>query len=276
MEGWAVAVILGVVEGLTEFIPVSSTGHLIIASHLLGFFGEKAAIFQVAIQFGAILAVLLLYWRRFTDLLPVSNNSTRFRCEDSNLLGWAGIWRLTAATLPALVVGFLTKDLIKTHLFTPWAVTVALAGGGLAMLIAERLLKRRKSKPLETVTIAQAIGVGLFQVLALWPGTSRSAATIVGGMLLGLDRKGAAEFSFLIAVPIMLVVECYELMKMGTLFSAQDATNFMIGFLVSFIVALMAVKTFIFFLSKWTLVPFAWYRIIVAPIFFLLTRETRL
>ena len=276
MEGWAVAVILGVVEGLTEFIPVSSTGHLIIASHLLGFFGEKAASFQVAIQFGAILAVLLLYWRRFTDLLPVSNNSTRFRCEGSNLAGWAGICRITAATLPALVVGFLTKDLIKTHLFTPWAVTVALAGGGVAMLIAERLLKRRTSKPLETVTVAQAIGVGLFQVLALWPGTSRSAATIVGGMIVGLDRKGSAEFSFLIAVPIMLVVECYELMKMGTLFSPQDATNFMIGFLVSFIVALMAVKTFILFLSKWTLVPFAWYRIIVAPIFFLLTSEMRL
>jgi undecaprenyl-diphosphatase len=276
MEGWAVAVILGVVEGLTEFIPVSSTGHLIIASHLLGFFGEKAASFQVAIQFGAILAVLLLYWHRFTDLLPVSNNSTRFRCEGSNLAGWPGICRITAATLPALVVGFLTKDLIKTHLFTPWAVTVALAGGGVAMLIAERLLKRRTSKPLETVTVAQAIGVGLFQVLALWPGTSRSAATIVGGMIVGLDRKGSAEFSFLIAVPIMLVVECYELMKMGTLFSPQDATNFMIGFLVSFIVALMAVKTFIFFLSKWTLVPFAWYRIIVAPIFFLLTSEMRL
>ena len=228
MEGWGIAVILGVVEGLTEFIPVSSTGHLIIASHLLGFFGEKAASFQVAIQFGAILAVLLLYWRRFADLLPLGKNAGQ--CKNSNLAGWTGIWRIAAATFPALVVGYLTKD----------------------------------------------FGVGLFQVLALWPGTSRSAATIVGGMLLGLDRKGAAEFSFLIAVPVMLAVECYELMKMGTLFSAQDATNFMIGFLVSFIVAVMAVKTFILFLSRWTLVPFAWYRIIVAPIFFLLTSEMRL
>ncbi len=274
MDGWGVAIILGVVEGLTEFIPVSSTGHLIIASHLLGFFGEKAASFQVAIQFGAILAVLLLYWRRFVDLLPLDTNDTR--CKNSNLAGWAGIWRITAATLPALVVGYLTKDLIKTHLFTPWAVTVALAGGGVAILLAERLLRRRKSRPLEAVTLIQAIGVGLFQVLALWPGTSRSAATIVGGMLLGLDRKGAAEFSFLIAVPVMLAVECYELMKMGTLFNAQDATNFVIGFVVSFVVAVIAVKTFILFLSKWTLVPFAWYRIIVAPIFFLLTSETRL
>jgi undecaprenyl-diphosphatase len=274
MEGWGVAVILGLVEGLTEFIPVSSTGHLIIASHLLGFVGEKAASFQVAIQFGAILAVLLLYWPRFADLLPVGNVASQ--CENSNLAGWAGIWRITAATVPALVVGYLTKDLIKTYLFTPWAVTVALAGGGVAILVVERFLRGRKSRPLETVTMVQAIGVGLFQVLALWPGTSRSAATIVGGMLLGLDRKGAAEFSFLIAVPVMLAVECYELMKMGHLFSAQDATNFMIGFVVSFIVAVMAVKTFILFLSKWSLVPFAWYRLIVAPIFYLLTSETSL
>jgi undecaprenyl-diphosphatase len=274
MEGWGVAVILGLVEGLTEFIPVSSTGHLIIASHLLGFVGEKAASFQVAIQFGAILAVLLLYWPRFADLLPVGNVASQ--CENSNLAGWAGIWRITAATVPALVVGYLTKDLIKTYLFTPWAVTVALAGGGVAILVVERFLRGRKSRPLETVTMFQALGVGLFQVLALWPGTSRSAATIVGGMLLGLDRKGAAEFSFLIAVPVMLAVECYELMKMGHLFSAQDATNFMIGFVVSFIVAVMAVKTFILFLSKWSLVPFAWYRLIVAPIFYLLTSETSL
>ena len=274
MEGWGIAVILGVVEGLTEFIPVSSTGHLIIASHLLGFLGEKAASFQVAIQFGAILAVVLLYWHRFADLIPFGKKTAE--CENSNLAGWAGIWRIAAASLPTLVVGYVTKDLIKAYLFTPWAVTIALASGGVAILIAERLLARRTSRPLESVTVMQAIGVGLFQVLALWPGTSRSAATIVGGMLLGLDRKGAAEFSFLIAVPVMLVVECYELMKMGGLFTVQDATQFMIGFVVSFVVAAMAVKTFILFLSRWTLTPFAWYRIIVAPIFYLLTRETTL
>jgi undecaprenyl-diphosphatase len=273
MEGWGVAFILGVVEGLTEFVPVSSTGHLIIASHLLGFTGEKAASFQVAIQFGAILSVVLLYWRRFADLIPFGATAG---CQKSNLVGWAGVWRIAAATLPALVVGYLAKDLIKSYLFKPWAVTIALASGGVAILLAERLLTQRTSRALDSLTLAQAIGVGLFQVLALWPGTSRSAATIVGGMLLGLDRKAAAEFSFLIAVPIMLVVECYELMKMGSLFTAQDATQFMIGFIVSFIVAVMAVKTFIFFLSRWTLVPFAWYRIIVAPIFYLLTREKML
>jgi undecaprenyl-diphosphatase len=274
MESWGVAFILGVVEGLTEFVPVSSTGHLIIASHLLGFVGEKAASFQVAIQFGAILAVVLLYWRRFADLLPFGASGAQ--CRDSNLAGWPGIWRIAAATLPALIVGYLAKDTIKNYLFTPSAVTLALASGGVAILIAERWLMRKTSSPLEKLTMPQAIGVGLFQVLALWPGTSRSAATIVGGMLLGLDRKGAAEFSFLIAVPVMLVVECYELMKMGGLFTVQDATQFMIGFVVSFVVAVMAVKTFIVFLSRWTLTPFAWYRIIVAPIFYLLTRETTL
>jgi undecaprenyl-diphosphatase len=274
MESWEVAFILGVVEGLTEFVPVSSTGHLIIASHLLGFVGEKAASFQVAIQFGAILAVVLLYWRRFADLLPFGASGAP--CRDSNLAGWPGIWRIAAATLPALIVGYLAKDTIKNYLFTPSAVTLALASGGVAILIAERWLMRRTSSPLENLTMPQAIGVGLFQVLALWPGTSRSAATIVGGMLLGLDRKGAAEFSFLIAVPVMLVVECYELMKMGGLFTVQDATQFMIGFVVSFVVAVLAVKTFILFLSRWTLTPFAWYRIIVAPIFYLLTRETTL
>src|SRR5688500_13924035 len=247
MEGWGIAVILGVVEGLTEFIPVSSTGHLIIASHILGFVGEKAASFQVAIQFGAILAVLLLYWRRFADLLPLGKNDVQ--CKNSNLAGWAGIWRIAAATLPALVVGYFTKDLIKTYLFTPWTVTVALAGGGIAILIVERFLKRRASRPLETVTTVQAIGVGLFQVLALWRGTSRSAATIVGGMLLGLDRKGAAEFSFLLAVPVMLAIECYELINMGSLFSAEDATNFIMGLVDSFGGAVLAVNTFILLLS---------------------------
>src|SRR3990170_3917585 len=254
MEGWGVAVILGVVEGLTEFIPVSSTGHLIIVSHLLGFFGEKAASFQVAIQFGAILAVLLLYWRRFADLLPFGRNFAQ--CENSNLAGWAGIWRITAATLPALVVGYLTKDLIKSHLFTPWAVTVALASGGVAILLAERLLARRTSRPLESVTVVQAIGVRLFQVLALWPGTSRSAATIVGGLLLGLDRKGAAEFSFLIAVPVMAAATGYDILKMGGDFTPQDGAQFAVGFIVSFLVGLAAIAPFTRILTRWPLAPF--------------------
>lgn len=274
MPGWGIALILGIVEGLTEFVPVSSTGHLIITGHLLGFVGEKAASFQVAIQFGAILAVVFLYWRRFVGLIPLSSDSPQ--CENSNLRGWRGLWRIGLATLPALIVGYLAHRLIKAHLFTPLTVTWALAGGGIAMLVAERYFGQRPVRSLENLTVLQALGVGMFQILALWPGTSRSAATIIGGMLLGLGRKEAAEFSFLIAVPVMFAAVSYEILQMGSLFDTQDTVQFLIGFGVSFVVALLAVKTFLLLLNRWTLVPFALYRIIIAPIFYLLTRETSL
>jgi undecaprenyl-diphosphatase len=146
--------------------------------------------------------------------------------------------------------------------------------GGVVILIAERFASRRRSNSVESISLAQSLGVGFFQVLALWPGTSRSAATIVGGMLLGLDRKGAAEFSFLIAVPIMCIATGYEMIKMRSLFAVQDLLQFGVGFGVSFIVALITVKAFVSFLGRGSLKPFAWYRIIIAPIFYLLTRST--
>jgi undecaprenyl-diphosphatase len=269
LEALGIPVLLGIVEGLTEFIPVSSTGHLIIAGHLLGFVGEKASSFEVAIQLGAILSVVFLYWRRFIELVPRSTHSEHAR---STLAGWAGLWRIALATLPALLVGFVARHTIKEKLFTPEAVTWALAVGGVAILIAERILSRRSSSSLEVLTSSQAFGIGLFQVLALWPGTSRAAATIVGGMLLGLDRKGAAEFSFLIAVPIMFAATGYEALKMRNVVGAEDMVQFGIGFLVSFVVAIIAVKGFVKFLGRGTLQPFAWYRIVVAPIFYFLTR----
>lgn len=268
MDSLGIAVVLGVVEGLTEFIPVSSTGHLILVGHLLGFVGEKAASFEVAIQLGAVLSVVFLYWRRFINLIPDRSAVD----SGSTLRGWSGIWRIALATLPALIVGFLARHQIKEQLFTPLAVTWALAVGGVAILLAEQFVARRRSYSLETITPAQAFGVGLFQVLALWPGTSRAAATIVGGMLLGLERKGAAEFSFLIAVPIMFAATGYELLKMRALFVTQDLVQFAVGFVVSFLVALIAVKAFISFLSYWSLAPFAWYRIAVAAFFYLATR----
>jgi undecaprenyl-diphosphatase len=269
LDSLAIAVLLGIVEGLTEFIPVSSTGHLIIAGHLLGFTGEKASIFEVAIQLGAILAVVFLYWRTFLGLIPMASDAA---ISKSNLEGWPGLWRIGAATLPALVVGYAARHIIKDRLFTPEAVTLALAVGGAAILFAERFVKGRRSKPLETVTLAQAFGIGLFQVLALWPGTSRAAATIIGGMLLGLDRKSAAEFSFLIAVPIMFAATGYEVVKMRELFVLRDTIQFGIGFVVSFIVALFAVRGFLRFLERGKLTPFAWYRLAAAPLFYLLTR----
>jgi undecaprenyl-diphosphatase len=263
-----IAVLLGIVEGLTEFIPVSSTGHLIIAGHLLGFTGEKASSFEVAIQLGAILSVVFLYWRTYLALLPMTSRSL---IRASNLEGWAGICRIAAATVPALLVGYAARHVIKEKLFTPEAVALALAIGGMAMLLAERYVAGRRAKALETITLPQAFGVGLFQVLALWPGTSRAAATIVGGMLLGLDRKSAAEFSFLIAVPIMFAATGYEMVKMRELFVAQDAIQFGVGFIVSFVVALLAVRGFLRYLERGRLAPFAWYRILAAPVFYLLT-----
>jgi len=270
MDSWAVAVVLGIVEGLTEFLPVSSTGHLIIAGHLLGFVGPKAASFQVAIQLGAILSVVFLYWRRFLGLIPVLRLVPM--TGGSTLHGWAGLWRIALATFPALLIGYLARHTIKERLFAPEAVTLALVVGGIAILIAERVVLRRGANFLDALTVSQALGIGLFQILALWPGTSRAAATIVGGMLLGLDRKSAAEFSFLIAVPVLFAATGYELISMRGELALQDSVQLGIGTLVSFIVALIAVKGFVRFLEHGKLAPFAWYRIVIAPIFYYLTR----
>ena len=266
----AITIALGIIEGLTEFIPVSSTGHLIIAGHLFGFVGDKASSFEVAIQLGAVLSVVFLYWRRFLGLIP-NGPESRLRTH-STLAGWAGLWRIGLATLPALLVGFVARHAIKEKLFTPEAVTVALLVGGVAILLAERMMAGRHSTSLEALTSSQAFGIGLFQVLALWPGTSRAAATILGGMLLGLERKSAAEFSFLIAVPIMFAATGYELVKMREAFALNDSLLFGVGFAISFVVALMAVKGFVSFLGRGSLAPFGWYRIFVAPVFYLLTR----
>ena len=269
MEGLGTAAVLGVVEGLTEFLPVSSTGHLIIAGHLLGFVGEKASSFEVAIQLGAILAVGCLYWQRFLRLVP---GRGRTRLRRSKLDGWAGLLRIGVATLPALTVGYLGRHTIKSQLFNPEAVTLALAVGGVAILLVERLKSRTVLNDLELLTPWQAMGIGLFQIFALWPGTSRAAATILGGMLVGLDRKSAAEFSFLIAVPVLFAASGYELIKMRDQLAAQDALQLGVGFIVSFVVALLAVKVFVRFLERGNLTPFAWYRIIAAPVFYYLTR----
>jgi undecaprenyl-diphosphatase len=270
MDSWAVAVVLGIVEGVTEFLPVSSTGHLIIAGHLLGFVGPKAASFQVAIQLGAIFSVVFLYWRRFLGLIPTGRQAPPG--GRSTLNGWTVLWRIALATFPALLVGYLASHTIKEKLFTPEAVTVALVVGGVAILCAERVMTRRSMNALDALTPRQALGIGLFQILALWPGTSRAAATIVGGMLLGLDRKSAAEFSFLIAVPVLFAAAGYELISMGSELALQDSVQLGIGTLVSFVVALIAVKGFVRFLEHGKLAPFAWYRIIAAPIFYYLTR----
>jgi undecaprenyl-diphosphatase len=267
---WAIAVILGIIEGLTEFIPVSSTGHLIVAGNLLGFVSEKASTFEVAIQLGPILAVVVLYRARFLRLLPTT--PAPLSPLESALDGWSGLWRIGLATLPALVVGFATHGFIKQHLFTPATVALALAVGGAGILLTERYVRGRPTSPLDTLSLGQALGIGLFQTLALWPGTSRSAATIVGGMLLGLDRKGAAEFSFLIAVPIMIAATGFDLLKMREALSGAEIAQLALGLIVAFVAALLTIRAFIRALNRWSLVPFAWYRLVVAPIYYLITR----
>ena len=270
MSGWVTAVLLGIVEGVTEFLPISSTGHLIIAGHLLGFVGEKASSFEVAIQLGAILSVLFLYWRRFRALVPTG--SPACSGAGSKLTGWSGLWRIGLASFPALLVAYLARRTIKEQLFTPEAVTSALVLGGVLILIVERYALRHKTNGLDTLTSGQALGIGLFQILSLWPGTSRAAATIIGAMLLGLDRKSAAEFSFLVAVPVMFAATGYEFFKLRGQLAWEDSVQLGIGFVVSFIVALITVKGFIRFLEHGKLAPFAWYRIVAAPIFYYLTR----
>lgn len=269
MDIWAIPIILGIVEGLTEFIPVSSTGHLIVVGNLLGFMGQKASTFEVFIQLGAILSVAVLYHRRFFALIPRKGNPVFH--SGSTLAGWPGVARISLATVPALAAGYLAHDVIKAYLFTPAAVAWALAVGGGGILLAERFVSGRAAAPLDRLTLLQALGVGLFQTLSLWPGTSRSAATIVGAMLLGLDRKAAVEFSFLIAVPVMLAATGYEILKLGGAFTSGEMAQLAVGFLVSFLVALLAIAAFVRLLGRWTLVPFAWYRIVAAPVFYLLT-----
>jgi undecaprenyl-diphosphatase len=253
-----VAIFLGVVEGLTEFIPVSSTGHLIIAGHLVGFTGAKAATFEVFIQLGAILAVAILERRRLAGLVRPP--------AGARFAGTRGCALLAITSLPALGIGWLLHDWIKEVLFAPATVAWALGVGGIAILAVERWRPGPRIVEVDGIGWRQALQIGLFQVLALWPGVSRSGATIVGGLVAGLDRRAAATYSFLAAIPVMGVATVYDLLKAWPTLEAADAMPFAIGFVVSFLAAWAAVRTFIALLGRWTLRPFAWYRIAVAPV----------
>ena len=252
------AVILGVVEGLTEFLPVSSTGHLILTNSLLGLKGEKIAAFNVVIQLGAILAVVLLYRDRFLGLLKTD--------PERSFSGFNGLLLLFLTTLPALLIGPFADDYIESQLFHPTPVAIALAVGAVAILLIERGGAGSGKSGVDSITRGVAFGVGVFQCIAMWPGFSRSAATIMGGMLLGLDRKTAAEYSFLAAVPVMVAASGYKLLTTWKLYEAGDFMFLAVGFVVSFISAWAAVKAFIALLTRVTLKPFAWYRLALAPL----------
>ncbi len=256
------AVILGIVEGLTEFIPVSSTGHLIIAGHLLGFEGAKASTFEIFIQLGSILAVVFLYKERFYRLFDFS--------KTRGFAGINGMVLLGLTTLPALIIGFLTHKFIKEHLFNTTTVAIGLAVGGIGILLAERFLPKPDKHGLDALRPRDALLIGLFQCLALWPGMSRAGSTIVGAMIIGTERKTAAEYSFLAAVPVMFAATGYDLLKNRSLLEASDLSFFAVGFIVSLIAAWFAVRTFIQLLSRYTLIPFGWYRIALAVLLLLL------
>lgn len=267
MESWfGLGVILGAVQGLTEFLPVSSTGHLIIAGDLLGFVGPKASTFEVAIQLGSIMAVVVLYWRRFMGLLLPSRFVSR-SAGPTPFAGLRGIGLLLLTTLPPSLVGLLLHNHIKT-LFTPSSVAGALAVGALLMLFVEHRCKNRPPAlfTLDEMTPKLALGIGCCQCMALWPGFSRSASTIMGGMLLGAKRGLAAEYSFIAAVPLMIAATGYDLLKTWSLFTSADLPLFATGMICSFLFAWAAIKTFIALVGRLTLRPFAYYRLMLAPL----------
>lgn len=261
MDPWLSTIILGVVEGLTEFLPVSSTGHLILAGVLLGHTGEKAASYDIIIQLGAILSVVVMYRERFTSLL-VPKTRQRFA-------GRRGLMLLFLTCLPAALLGFFARSAIKAHLWAPLPVALALvAGAGLILIVESKKSARDKYHDFDDISPSLALGIGLFQCLSLWPGFSRSASTILGGMILGARRKLAAEYSFVAAVPIMIAATSYELYKTWDQFSVDDLQFLAVGFVVSFFSAWLAVKWFIALVSRMTLRPFAVYRILLAAAVF--------
>ncbi|NOS75475.1 MAG: undecaprenyl-diphosphate phosphatase [Methyloglobulus sp.] len=246
------ALILGVVEGLTEFLPVSSTGHLILAGQLLGFNDDKGKVFEIVIQFAAILAVVWEYRVRLTHaLVSITKERTSQRLATN----------LIIAFLPSAILGFLFLKQIKAYLFNPTVVASAFIIGGLLILWAERRQHTIHAETIDDMTWQDALKVGFAQALAMIPGTSRSGATIIGGLFFGLSRLAAAEFSFFLAIPTMFAATLYDVYKHRDLFNANDLSLFAVGSVVSFISAFLAVRGLIRFISRHDFTVFAWYRI---------------
>ena len=258
---FAKALILGIVEGLTEFLPISSTGHLIVFGDLLNFH-SNGKVFEIAIQLGAVLAVVFEYRRRFAHVLTHVG-----REPETNRF----VLNLAIAFIPAAVVGLLFSKQIKAFLFNPISVATALVVGGLLILWIEKRQSTRTPKVMrvEDMRPKDALVVGLAQILALIPGTSRSGSTIMGGMLWGLERKAATEFSFFLAVPVMIAATFYDVIKHYKDFSLQDAMLIVVGFVAAFVAGLVAVKALLKFIATKNYVPFAWYRIVFGGVILL-------
>jgi len=251
------ALILGIVEGLTEFLPISSTGHLIILGDLLGYTDESSKVFKIVIQLGAILAVCWDYRARLTQLvvgLPRDAGEQRFAAL------------LLIGFLPAAVLGVMFHSTIKALLFNPLTVATALIVGGLIILYVEKRAYHPRIHAVDEMRWPDALKVGFAQALAMIPGTSRSGATIMGGLIFGLSRKAATEFSFFLAIPTMFAATVYDLYKNWALLRMEDLPVFAVGFVAAFISAMWAVKSFMRYISNHTFVVFAWYRIVFGVI----------
>ncbi|MDI9331923.1 MAG: undecaprenyl-diphosphate phosphatase [Alphaproteobacteria bacterium] len=256
------AAIMGLVEGLTEFLPISSTGHLILAGSLLDFHDEKAKVFDIAIQTGAIFAVILVYWPKVWGTLVALPSQREARRFATNVF---------IGFLPAVVLGLLFGKAIQAHLFTPQVVATTFILGGLVILWAEARQRpmtkhdhpedRVRIHHVENMTPRDALKVGLVQCLAMVPGTSRSGATIIGGMLLGLSRKAATDFSFYLAMPTLIGAGAYSLYKQRDILAWSDAPMFVVGLVFSFISAWLCVRWLLRYIAHHSFVPFAWYRI---------------
>ncbi|MDB6000328.1 MAG: Undecaprenyl-diphosphatase [Rhizobacter sp.] len=247
------AAIMGIVEGLTEFLPISSTGHLILAGSLLGFDDEKAKVFDIAIQTGAIFAVILVYWQKIRATVIALPNEKQAQQFALNVL---------VAFVPAVLLGLLFGKAIKAHLFTPVVVATTFILGGFVILWAERRQGAVvRVAEVDDMTPMDALKVGLLQCLALVPGTSRSGATIIGGMLVGLSRKAATDFSFFLAMPTLIGAGAYSLIKERALLSSADIPLFAVGLLFSFLSAWVCVRWLLRYIATHDFVAFAWYRI---------------
>jgi len=258
MTDGLIAVLLGFVEGLTEFIPVSSTGHLILLVDLLGFQGPPGRVFEVVIQLGAILAVCFHYRERLWWA------GTRFAFDPG---ARRLVVNLVAAFAPAVVIGVLAHDFIKSVLFSPWVVCTSLVVGGIAILVIERLRPRPDTFEMEGLSVGRAFRIGLCQTVAMIPGVSRSGATIMGALLLRVDRKAATEFSFFLAIPTMLGAVVYDLYKnREALAQSSEVWLLGVGFAAAFVAALLTVRTVIGFVSRHGFVPFAYYRIVLGVV----------
>jgi undecaprenyl-diphosphatase len=250
----AKAAIMGVVEGLTEFLPISSTGHLILAGSLLGFDDEKSKVFDIAIQTGAILAVIIVYWQKIRQTivqLPTQRQAQRFALN------------VVVGFLPAAIIGVIAYKTIKAHLFTPLVVGASFIVGALIILWVERrpATDHARIQSVDDMTVWDALKVGLVQCLGMIPGTSRSGATIIGGMLLGLSRKAATDFSFYLAIPTLVGAGVYSLYKERHLLSPADLPLFLVGLVFSFVSAWVCVRWLLRYIATHSFTPFAWYRI---------------